>query len=151
MSSSYTPVGKNIVIEFDPLDIREMEAYLENGAHIGHLVIKGKQIGTAISLKTNKLIRDFANNNDMNNIHVEDIITNFANNLEEKALFSKTAATHLASVRNEAEKRSPGSNILPQNKKSSKTTDEISLDNEKNLLSDEELMAKWSDPSKRTW
>ncbi|WP_296561790.1 hypothetical protein [uncultured Acetobacterium sp.] len=151
LSSSYTPVGKNIVIEFDPLDIREMEAYLENGAHIGHLVIKGKRIGTAISLKTNKLIRDFANRNDMNNSHVEDLITNFANNLEEKALSSKTAATHLATVRNEAEKRSPKSNILPQNKKSSNTIDEITLEDDKKLLSDEELMAKWSDPSKRTW
>lgn len=151
LSSSYTPVGKNIVIEFDPLDIRELEAYLEDGAHIGRLVIKGKQIGTAISLKTNKLLRDFVNSNNMNDRHVEDSIVDFANNLQEKALFSKTAATHLASVRNDAEKRSPESNILPQNKKEFGTTDEIMSENEKKLLSDEELIKKWSDPSKKTW
>jgi transposase InsO family protein len=151
LSSSYTPVGKNIVIEFDPLDIRELEAYLENGAHIGRLVIKGKQIGTAISLKTNKLLRDFMNVNNMNDRHVEDAIGEFANNLKEKALFSKKAATYLASVRNDAEKRSPKSNILPQNKRKCGTTDKIISENEKKLLSDEELMEKWSDPSKKTW
>ncbi|WP_160316202.1 transposase [Acetobacterium bakii] len=154
MSSNYLLVGDHVTLEIDPLDIRTLKVYLDNGAPIGDVSIKGKNIATAISMKNNTILRKFIHENKIKFDNVEDVIEDFTIDLEEKAIYNKTAATRLASMRNDAEKRSPDSLILPRNKSvPEKNMDRGQLDDsiEKKLLSDEELREKWTDPSKRTW
>lgn len=154
ISSCYLLVGDYITLEIDPLDIRTLNAYNEYGKPIGQLVIKGQMIATAISLKNNKLLKEFIKENNLKDSHIDDVIGNLTDSLENKMIKDKTAATHLASLRNDAKKRSPNSNILPQNRselETSEENDQFDDNDNKQLLSDEELMKKWSDPSKRTW
>jgi hypothetical protein len=65
MAASYNLVGKNITLEIDVEDLRQVKAYLSDGSSLGFLTAQGKWRQSKHDLKTRRAILSLMSSGDM--------------------------------------------------------------------------------------
>jgi transposase InsO family protein len=137
LSSDYSILGDYITLEINPADIRQINVFLDNGAPIGKITIKGKQIEKPISLKNTQLIKKYMKEKMLQSNNLGDVIDEFTDDLKDKAITNKRSATRLASIQNDIQKHNPEFSLDIQN------IDENETAELKSKMSDKELRERW--------
>ncbi len=142
LSQSMGLIGHKLIIEINPDDISTLRGYFEDGTELGRLTAVGEWGQKKHSLKTREEALKFANYNKQKHNPFYAPLTEFENELNERAKSERRARTKAARLRAEQEKTLENS-VPVVKRKIERTTDRSAIyGNNNRIMSDEEAIQK---------
>lgn len=126
LSRSYDLIGEKLTLLVNTVDLRSIQAYLQDGSEFGTLSASGKWGISPHDLKTRKLINKLRNRKIIHFLNEDDPIEILQRHLEEESKKKRGARNTLATLNRYAEEHSSEKTELQQNTQKAKK-DELGL------------------------